>query len=258
MSFVSYDVDEAGIALLTINRVDKLNALSVAVMDDLEAAFLRARDDARVKAVVLTGAGEKAFVAGADIGQFTHLNALTGEVFARRGQQVFDAIEGMPKVVIAAVNGFALGGGCELAMACHLRVASENARFAQPEVNLGILPGYGGTQRLPRLIGRGRALEMILTGDFVSAQRAYEMGLANMVVPAGEAVTAAKTLARKIAGKAPRAIEASLRAVYAADGTQAQGQAFEAALFGQTSATEDLKEGASAFLNKRPPSWTGR
>lgn len=258
MSLVLYDVDADGILTLTLNRPDKLNALSVELMDALDEAISRAEKDETVKAVVLTGAGEKAFVAGADIGQFTQLDAATGERFALRGQQVFGRLEAMEKVVVAAVNGFALGGGCELALACHLRVASENAIFGQPEVNLGILPGYGGTQRLPRLVGRGIALEMILTGDRVTAQRAYEIGLANGVVPAGQAVEAAKAMAKKIAAKAPVAVALSLRAVYAADQPQAQGLQHEAALFGQACATEDLKEGASAFLEKRAPQWQGR
>lgn len=258
MSLVLYEVDADGIALLTINRPDKLNALSVEVMDALDDAFARAETDSAARAVVLTGAGEKAFVAGADIGQFTKLDAATGEAFARRGQAVFSRIEAMPKVVVAAVNGFALGGGCELALACHLRVASEHAVFGQPEVNLGILPGYGGTQRLPRVVGRGLALEMILTGDRVKAPRAYEIGLVNRVVPHGETVEAARALARTVAGKAPLAVAYALRATLAADRPQAEGLAYEAQLFGESCATEDLKEGAAAFLEKRPPVWTGR
>ncbi len=258
MSLVLYSVDAGGILTLTINRSDKLNALSVEVMDALEAAMDRAESDAMVKAIVLTGAGDKAFVAGADIGQFTRLDAETGAAFARRGQEVFGRLEAMKVPVIAAVNGYALGGGCELALACHLRVAAENAIFGQPEVNLGILPGYGGTQRLPRLVGRGLALEMILTGDRVGAQRAYEMGLVNQVVPAGQAVAAATAMAAKIAAKAPVAVALSLQAVYAADQPQAEGLAYEADLFGQACATEDLKEGASAFLEKRAPQWSGK
>lgn len=255
---IRYETDADGILLLTIDRASKLNALSVEVMDALGEAFVRAEADEAVRAVVLTGAGEKAFVAGADIGQFTRLDGLTGEAFARRGQAVFARIERMPKVVIAAVNGFALGGGCELALACHLRVAAENAVFAQPEVNLGLIPGYGGTQRLPRLVGRGIALEMILTGDRVAAQRAYEIGLVNLVVPQAQLVDAAKGLAKKIATKAPRAVELALRAVLASDGTMADGLAHEAALFGLSTGTEDLQEGAKAFLEKRPAAFTGR
>ncbi len=258
MSLVLYDVDSDGLLTLTLNRPDKLNALSLDLMDALDEAVEKAAADENVKAVVLTGSGDKAFVAGADISQFSKLNALDGERFARRGQEVFGKLEALPKVVIAAVNGYALGGGCELALACHLRVASENAVFGQPEVNLGILPGYGGTQRLPRVVGRGLALEMILTGGNVRAQRAYEIGLANAVVPQGEAVAAAKKMAQTVAGKAPLAVALSLRAVYAADVPQTEGLAYEASLFGQACASDDLKEGAAAFLEKRAPNWTGR
>ena len=255
---VLYDLADDGVLTLTVNRPGKLNALSHAVMDALDAAFARAGADEAVKAIVLTGAGPKAFVAGADIQQFTGLTARTGEAFARRGQAVFSRIEQMPKAVIAAVNGYALGGGCELALACHLRIASTNAVFGQPEVALGLIPGYGGTQRLPRLVGRGIALEMILTGDRVAAQRAYEIGLVNLVVPQAQLVDAAKGLAKKIATKAPRAVELALRAVLASDGTMADGLAHEAALFGLSTGTEDLQEGAKAFLEKRPAAFTGR
>ncbi len=258
MSLVLYDVGADGILTLTLNRPDKLNALSLELMDALGEAVERAASDASVKAVVVTGAGDKAFVAGADIGQFTRLDAESGARFARRGQEVFGQLEAMQVPVVAAVNGYALGGGCELALACHLRVAAENAVFGQPEVNLGILPGYGGTQRLPRLVGRGRALEMILTGDRVDARRAYEIGLVNQVVPQGEAVGAARAMAKKIAAKAPVAVALSLRALYAADRPQAEGLAYEAELFGQACATDDLKEGAAAFLEKRAPAWQGR
>ena len=255
---IRYETDADGILLLTIDRADKLNALSAEVMQALDDAFARAETDDAVKAIVLTGAGEKAFVAGADIGQFTSLDAQTGEAFALRGQAVFGRIERMPKVVIAAVNGFALGGGCELALACHLRIASENAVFGQPEVNLGLIPGYGGTQRLPKVVGRGAALEMILTGDRVSAQRAYEIGLVNRVVPREALLDEARRMAKTIASKAPLAVAYALRATLAADLPQADGMAHEAALFGLSTATEDLKEGASAFLEKRPAVFKGR
>ena len=255
---VLYDVDADGLLTLTINRPDKLNALSHEVMTALDDAFARAETDDAVKAVVLTGAGEKAFVAGADIGQFTGLDAGKGAYFARRGQAVFNRIERLPKVVVAAVNGFALGGGCELALACHLRVASETAVFGQPEVNLGLIPGYGGTQRLPRIVGRGIALELILTGDRVTAQRAYEIGLVNRVVPPTRVVEEAKALARTIAGKAPVAVALALRATLAADLPSDAGLAHEAALFGLSTGTEDLQEGARAFLEKRPAQFKGR
>ncbi|HMB92969.1 MAG TPA: enoyl-CoA hydratase-related protein, partial [Rhodothermales bacterium] len=192
METLLYEVHEGGIAVITINQEDKLNALSATVVSELGKAFRQARGDAAVKGVVLTGAGSKSFVAGADIQQFPDLDALEGHRFALRGQAVFNRIEEMPKPVVAAVNGFALGGGCELAMACHLRIASENASFGQPEVNLGILPGYGGTQRLPRLVGHGIATELVLTGARISAERAYEIGLVNKVVPQEELLDAAK------------------------------------------------------------------
>lgn len=253
-----YTVDEDGIALITINRPDKLNALNADVISDLEHAFRHARNDAEVKGVVLTGAGPKSFVAGADISQFTSLGALGGHRFALRGQAVFSQIEDMPKPVIAAVNGFALGGGCELAMACHLRVASEKARFGQPEVDLGIIPGYGGTQRLPRLVGAGIATEMILTGAHIKADRAYQIGLVNQVVPPEEVVEAALTMARTIASKAPIAVSMALEALRASSLPLRQGLRHEAALFGQACATEDFTEGATAFLERRPAQFQGK
>lgn len=254
-----YTVDDgSGIATVTVNRPDKLNALSAQVLDDLDAAFGRAADQEAVRGVILTGAGPKSFVAGADIGQFTELDAQTGTRFARRGQAVFDRIERMPKPVVAAVNGYALGGGCELAMACHLRVASETARFGQPEVNLGIIPGYGGTQRLPRLVGRGIATHLILTGTQIDAARAYEIGLVNAVVPADELVAAATSMLATILAKGPVAVRLSLEALRMSDLPLAQGQAHEAALFGQAAATDDAKEGAQAFLERRDPQFTGR
>ncbi len=251
-----YDLRE-GIATLTIDRPDKLNALSAHVLDDLEAAFRGAEADEAVRGVLLTGAGEKSFVAGADIGQFTELDARTGYAFARRGQHVFDRIEQLPKPVIAAVNGYALGGGCELAMGCHVRVASENARFGQPEVDLGIIPGYGGTERLPRLVGRGLATQLILTGEQIDARRAYAIGLVNQVVPAEELMEAATAMLRTILSKGPLAVRLALEALRASDLPLAQGQAHEAALFGHAAATEDAKEGAAAFLERRTPEFTG-
>ncbi|MEM1125910.1 MAG: enoyl-CoA hydratase-related protein [Bacteroidota bacterium] len=253
-----YDVDAAGIATITINRPDKLNALNAEVLADLDRAFRQARADTEVVGVVLTGAGEKAFVAGADISQFTALDALQGHRFAVRGQAVFNRIEEMPKPVVAAVNGYALGGGCELAIACHLRVAAETASFAQPEVNLGILPGYGGTQRLPRLVGRGVATELILTGHRIDAERAYQIGLVNEVVPDEAVVEAAKALIQTIASKAPLAVSMSLDALRASDLPLKQGLRYEAALFGQACATEDFKEGATAFLERRKPAFKGQ
>jgi enoyl-CoA hydratase len=255
---VLYAVDPDGILTLTLNRPDKLNALSHDLLSALGDAVHRAAADDQVKAVVLTGAGSKSFVAGADIGQFSDLDADSGRHFAERGQQVFSAIENLPKAVVAAVNGYALGGGCELAMACHLRVASERAVFGQPEVGLGIIPGYGGTQRLPRLVGLGIATELVLTGAKIDAQRAHAIGLVNHIVPHDETLEAAKKLARSIAVQAPVAVRLTLEALRHADRPLAEGLAEEARLFGQSCATEDVKEGASAFLEKRRPTWAGR
>jgi enoyl-CoA hydratase len=257
LQLLQYDVDQDGVALITINRPDKLNALNQQVLGELDYCARQARSDGAVKGVVLTGAGEKAFVAGADIGQFQSLDALQGHRFALQGQAVFNRLEDLPKPVVAAVNGFALGGGCELAMACHLRVASEQAQFGQPEVNLGILPGYGGTQRLPRLVGRGIATELVLTGERISAQRAYEIGLVNRVVPAEQLLETAKQLILTIAGKAPLAVSMSLDALRASDLPLRQGLRYEASLFGQACGTEDFKEGVGAFLERRKAAFKG-
>ena len=253
-----YDLDDDGLATITVHRPDTLNALSVEVLDDLEEAFRAAGDDEHVKGVVLTGAGEKAFVAGADIRQFKELNGITGQRFAARGQAVFLQIEQMSKPVVAAVNGYALGGGCELALACHLRVASENARFAQPEVSLGIIPGYGGTQRLPRLVGHGLAAELILTGEQISAERACAIGLINKVAAQDELLEAAKEMARSITANAPLAVRYALEALRASNALLEQGLRCEAALFGQACATEDAQEGATAFLERREADFKGR
>jgi enoyl-CoA hydratase len=256
-STLLYDVDAEGVATITLNREKQLNALNQRLLAELSAAFRQARAD-DVVGVVVTGAGEKAFAAGADIAEFTELDALGGHRLSVRGQALMATIESLPKPVVAAVNGFALGGGCELALACHLRVASEHAQFGLPEVNLGLIPGYGGTQRLPRLVGRGIATEMVLTGDRVSAQRAYEVGLVNRVVPAAELLETARALVRTIAGKAPVAVAMALQALRAADLPLPQGLNQEAALFGQCCATEDFGEGVTAFLNRRKPEFTGR
>ena len=252
-----YEVDD-GIAVITINRPDKLNALNALVIHELSHAFHQARSDGAVRGVVLTGAGAKSFVAGADIKQFPDLDALEGHRFALRGQAVFNRIEEMPKPVVAAVNGYALGGGCELALACHLRVASENASFGQPEVTLGIIPGYGGTQRLPRLIGRGLATELILTAERISAQRAYEIGLVNRVVPRDDLLETAKEIIATITAKAPLAVGMALEALRASDLPLHEGLRHEAALFGQTCATDDFKEGVAAFLERRKANFKGQ
>ncbi|MEO0559622.1 MAG: enoyl-CoA hydratase-related protein [Bacteroidota bacterium] len=252
------NTDADGVMTITLHRPDALNALSQQLVGELAKAFRQARADEAVCGVVLTGSGEKAFAAGADISEFADMESLQAHRFALRGQAVFNQIESMGKPVVAAVNGYALGGGCELAMACHLRVASEAAQFGQPEVNLGLIAGYGGTQRLPRLVGRGIATEMLLTGDRVKAQRAYEIGLVNRVVPAHELIETARQLVLTIASKAPVAVAMTLQAVRASDLPLAQGLAHEAALFAQCAATEDFMEGVGAFLSRETPSFQGR
>lgn len=245
---------KAGIGYITINRPDKLNALNTQAKQELLQVFEQINHDQDIHVVIVTGAGEKSFVAGTDIGELTELNAETGRLFAMGGQEVFDRIANLGKPVIAAVNGYALGGGCELAVACHLRVASENAKFGQPEVNLGIIPGYGGTQRLARLIGKGRALEMILTGDQIDAQEALRIGLVNKVVPLSELMKTAEAIAQKIVSKSQVAIRLALKAVNMTDETNlTDGLALEASLFGVCCGSEDFKEGTKAFLEKRKP-----
>src|SRR5688572_23127827 len=240
------------IATITVNRPSVRNALNVATMEELASAFDRVKADAAIRVVIVTGAGEKAFVAGADISEIAALTESTGEEFSRRGQAVFDRIESLGKPVIAAVNGYALGGGCELAMACTLRVAAENAVFGQPEVKLGIIPGYGGSQRLPRLVGKGRALQILLTGEMTTAQEAARIGLVNQVVPSVELLPTAEAIAKKIMGNAPLAVKFCLEAVHRGmEMTAEDGQVLEATLFGLCCTTEDMKEGTTAFLEKR-------
>lgn len=255
-----YDLDTAsGILMLTLNRPTKLNALNAATITELGQAIGQARADAAVRGIILTGSGEKAFVAGADIAELAQLSGPQGQEAAARGQAVFRQFETSPKPIIAAVNGFALGGGCELAMACHVRVAAENARFGQPEVNLGLLPGYGGTQRLVQLVGKGKALELLLTADQLKADEAHRLGLANHVVPLAELLAFCKNLLLKILSKAPLAIGLTIDCVneYFDQGGEA-GFAAEAAAFGQAFGTADFKEGTAAFLEKRPAVFTGK
>lgn len=247
------------VAVLTINRPQVLNALNAKVLVELEQAFNELSADEGVKAIILTGAGEKAFVAGADIGELANLDCLNGIKAMRRGQHVFFQIEGCPKPVIAAVNGFALGGGCELAMSCDIRIASDKAKFGQPEVNLGLIPGYGGTQRLARLVGLGKAKEIIFTGDMIDAQEALRIGLVDKVVPAAELLTQAKEMARKIASRAPVAVRLSKQAInFGANVDLMSGCRFEADQFGASCATGDMKEGTKAFLEKRKPEFKGK
>jgi enoyl-CoA hydratase len=247
------------VAVVTFNRPKVLNALNTQTMNELSAALAGFKADAGVRAIVLTGAGEKAFVAGADINELAVQTPIEGKEHARRGQQIFDAIEQLGKPVIAAINGFALGGGCEMVMACTMRVAADTARIGQPEINLGIIPGYGGSQRLPRLVGRGVALEILLTGDMISAQRAYEIGLVNRVVPAAELMSEAKKIAHLLASKAPIAIRYILEAVHhGLDASLDAGQFLETALFGAIASSADMKEGTRAFLEKRQAVWQGK
>ena len=250
---------ENGIALVTINREKALNALNTQTMLELQMFFgTEAHQIEGLKGVVLTGAGEKAFVAGADITEFTDIDAEKGAFFSKRGQDIFFLIERFPKPVVAAVNGFALGGGCELAMACHLRVATETARFGQPEVNLGIIPGYGGTQRLVQYIGKTKALELMMTADMFGAQDALQWGLVNYVVPQGQHIEKAKELIEKIATKAPIAIAKVIESVNAYFEAGTDGFAYEVKAFGASCDTEDFKEGAAAFVEKRKANFTGR
>jgi len=250
---------KSGIAYITLNRPKVLNALNTPTWTDLRTAFEDAKADAGVRGVILTGAGEKAFIAGADISELAHVGAYDAEESSRLGQGVLDIIENLGKPVIAAINGFALGGGCETAMACTIRIAAEHAKFGQPEVKLGLLPGGGGTQRLPRLVGKGRALQLILTGETISAQEAYRIGLVNEVVPAANLIARAETILELISANAPIAIKFSLEAANKGmNSSQAEGFALEASYFGICAATEDKKEGTSAFLEKRAPQFHGR
>jgi len=247
------------IAYITVNRPKVLNALNSATMVELRAAFESARDDAEVRVVILTGAGEKAFIAGADINELNRLSPVEAKEYTHRGQAVFDLIENLGKPTIACINGFALGGGCELAMACTIRLASENAKLGQPEVKLGIIPGYGGTQRLPRLVGKGMAMQLNLTGEMITAQEALRIGLVNDVAKPADLMARAEAMAQKIAANAPLAIKYCMDAVN--KGTQmtlAEGLFLEATLFAVSCATEDKKEGTSAFLEKRAANFQGK
>jgi len=246
-------------AYVTVNRPKVLNALNHRTWADLRTAFEDARRDAAVRGVIVTGAGGKAFIAGADIGELASLTAVEAEDSTRDGQAVLDLIENLGKPVIAAVNGFALGGGCETAMACTIRVASDNAKFGQPEVRLGIIPGAGGTQRLPRLIGKGRALKLILSGEIINAEEAHRIGLVNEVVPSPDLITRAEAILAEINSNAPLAVKFSLEAVnQGLETSQSEGLLLEASLFAICAASEDKREGTSAFLEKRAPQFHGR
>jgi enoyl-CoA hydratase len=248
-----------GIAFITVNRPEKLNALNDQVMAELADAADRIENEREIRGAIITGAGPKAFIAGADIGDLSRQGPFDGKARAMRGQAVLRRLETCGKPVLAAVNGFALGGGCELAMACHLRIASENARFGQPEVKLGIAPGYGGTQRLPRLVGKGIALQLILSGEMIDAQEAYRIGLVNKVVPAADLLAESEKLMRGILTMAPLAVRLCLEAVdQGFEMTLDEGLLLEANHFGLLAATQDMKEGTTAFLEKRPARFEGR
>src|SRR5438105_12008361 len=247
------------IAYITLNRPKVLNALNMQTMEELRQSFTQVKDDKDVRVVILAGAGEKSFVAGADINELQKNNPVEAKEYTHRGQAVLDLIENLGKPVIACINGFALGGGCELAMACTMRLASENAKLGQPEVKLGIIPGYGGTQRLPRLVGKGVAMQLLLTGEPISAAEAHRIGLVNEVVPAGQLISRAEAIAQAIIKNAPLAIQYCMEAVnHGMELTQAEGLYLEANLFAVCSATEDKKEGTTAFLEKRTANFAGK
>ena len=255
---VIYD-KKGSVAYVTLNRPKVMNALNKATINELRAAFEDARDDFAVRGVILTGAGEKAFAAGADIAEIANNTAVEAEEATRRGQAVTDLIENLGKPVIAAVNGFALGGGCELAMACSIRIAAESAKFGQPEVKLGVMPGYGGTQRMPRLVGRGRALKLILSGDIIDAAEAYRIGLVDELVPNAQVIERAEIVLKKIIANAPLSVKYALEAVNKGLETSvAEGLLIEASLFAVCASTDDKKEGTSAFLEKRAPKFQGK
>jgi enoyl-CoA hydratase/carnithine racemase len=249
---------KGSVAYVTVNRPKVLNALNTPTWSDLRTAFEDARDDAAVRGVILTGAGDKAFIAGADINELAQAAAFKAQQSSRFGQQVLDLIENLGKPVIAAVNGFALGGGCETAMACTIRIAVETAKFGQPEVMLGLVPGGGGTQRLPRLVGKGRALQLILSGEMITAQEAYRIGLVNEIVPVAGLIQRAEAILMKIAANAPIAVKFALEAANKGmETSQSEGLLLEASYFGLCAATEDKKEGTTAFLEKRAPQFNG-
>lgn len=250
---------DGAVATVTLNRPEKLNALNAATLDELDSAFRELDASQTVHAVIVTGAGERAFVAGADIGELAEQTPISGKATSRRGQTLFRRIELFPKPVVAAVNGFALGGGCELAMACHVRIASENAQFGLPEVSLGIIPGYGGTQRLARLVGRGRAIELTLTGQRIPAEEAWRIGLVNRVVPQEKLLEETRSLVDTMLRNGPLALAAALESIHhGLDVPLDEGMVVEANAFGVVSASEDMREGLQAFLEKRKPKFKNR
>lgn len=247
------------IAYVTVNRPKVLNALNMATMEELRTAFHDIKNDAAIRVVIMTGSGEKAFIAGADIGELAKQNAIEAKEYTHRGQSVLNLIENLGKPVIACINGFALGGGCEIAMACTMRLASENAKFGQPEVKLGIIPGYGGTQRLPRLVGKGIAMQLVLAGEMITAQEAHRIGLVNEVTAAAELIPRGEAIAQKIIANAPLAVQYSMEAINKGmEMTLQEGLYVEAVVFGVACATEDKKEGTAAFLEKRAAQFKGK
>jgi enoyl-CoA hydratase len=255
---ISYEI-KGPICYITMNRPKVMNALNRRTVEELNTAFHAAKEDVTVKGIILTGAGERAFIAGADIAELSIIDGEKAGEFSEKGQETLSFIETLGKPVIAAVNGFALGGGCETAMACTIRIAAENAKFGQPEVKLGIIPGYGGTQRLPRLVGKGRALQLILTGDLIDAHEAHRIGLVNEVVPSGELISRCEAILKQISANAPLAIRYSIDAVNeGVDTDLSSGLKREAKYFTLAAGTEDRKEGASAFVQKRAPQFQGR
>jgi enoyl-CoA hydratase/carnithine racemase len=247
------------IAYVTVNRPKVLNTMNMATMEELRAAFHTIKNDNAVRAVLLTGSGEKAFIAGADIGELAQHDAVSAKEYTHRGQSVLNLIENLGKPVIACINGFALGGGCEIAMACTMRLASENAKLGQPEVKLGIIPGYGGTQRLPRLVGKGLAMQLLLTGEMISAQEALRIGLVNEVTAPADLISRAEAIAQKIIANALLAVQYTMEAVNKGmEMPLAEGLYLEATLFGVSCATKDKKEGTTAFLEKRPAQFEGK
>jgi enoyl-CoA hydratase len=255
---ITYEVKES-IGYITLNRPKVMNALNRRTVEELRAAFHAAKDDAAVKGIILTGAGEKAFIAGADIAELSAIDGEKAGEFSAKGQEALSFIETLGKPVVAAVNGFALGGGCETAMACTIRIAADNAKFGQPEVKLGIIPGYGGTQRLPRLVGKGRALQLILTGDLIDAHEAHRIGLVNEVVPAIDLISRCEAILKQITANAPLAIRYAIDAVNeGVDTDLGSGLKLEAECFARAAATEDREEGTSAFVQKRAPQFQGR
>jgi len=250
--------NQDNICTVTINRPDKLNALNKLVLEELNEVIDEITGNPDIRSAIITGAGPKAFVAGADISEFLGLTHAEGMDLSRKGQYIFSKIENAPKPIIAAVNGFALGGGCELAMACHFRIASDNAKFGQPEVNLGLIPGYGGTQRLAQLIGKGRALELLMSAAMIDAPTALQYGLVNYVVPQASLLSKARALLETINTKAPLAVEGCIRAVNALYSKDKDGYSEEVEIFGDCFATEDMKEGTTAFLEKRKANFAGR